>query len=70
MNEIEYRREVAAVAVELDALARMGVPLAVRAEHAALVWVVERCGGVVDLLTADVEWMPAQVVTVREEVAA
>lgn len=41
-----------------------------RAEHAALVWVVERCGGVVDLLTADVEWMPAQVVTVREEVAA
>lgn len=51
-----YREEVAALATELAALAALDVPLAVRPEHAALVWTVEQCGGIVDLLTGDIDW--------------
>ena len=60
-----YRNEVAALAAELGALAAVGVPLAVRPEHAALVWTVEHCGGVVDLLTGEIDWSEWERTTAR-----
>lgn len=56
----EYRDQVAAVAADITALAALlEQPLAVRAEHAALVWTVEQAGGVVDLLTGAIDWTAA-----------
>lgn len=53
----EYREAVADLAADIEALAAMlDEPLAVRAEHAALVWTVEHCGGAVDLFTGEIEW--------------
>ena len=57
----EYRNQVAAVAADIATLAAvLGQPLAVRAEHAGLVWAVEQAGGVVDLFTGDIHWQPAR----------
>ena len=56
----EYREAVAAVAADIEALAAMlEAPLAVTAQHAALVWTVEQCGGAVDLFTGEIEWQNA-----------
>ena len=56
-NTTEYRNQVAAVAADIASLAAMlQQPLAVQPEHAALVWVVEQIGGVVDLFTGDIDW--------------
>ena len=59
-NTTQYRDQVAAIAADITALAAMlRQPLAVRAEHAALVWTVEQVGGTVDLLTGDIDWTAA-----------
>ena len=53
----EYHEAVAAVAEDIASLAAMlEQPLAVKPEHAALVWTVEQIGGVVDLFTGDIDW--------------
>lgn len=61
----EYRRAVGEIAAELGALAAVGVPLAVRPELAALVWTVEQCGGVFDLLTGEIDWNEWERATTR-----
>ena len=56
-NTTEYRNQVAAVAADIASLgAMLQQPLAVKPEHAALVWAVEQIGGIVDLFTGDIDW--------------